>query len=206
VPKDRKFVNPLTQSSELMTQPSTSPSTLPATDTTTLPSTFTYTSPQSAHRKRGAQAFEKTHERVTYWLDRGLKQQFEALADEQGAAKSGLLDEAIADLLAKYHPVAPDEQKQLAPIAMQGIRKPSEVEVQPTASSDVVSLQAFADLHAVNRNEAMRLWSTGLIAGSKQGTGRQQMIMLAAKGRRNFWVQFHETQGFRACDLCPHVQ
>lgn len=201
MPKDRKFVNPLTQSSELMTQPSTSPSTLPATDTTTLPSTYTYTSPQSAHRKRGAQAFEKTHERVTYWLDRGLKQQFEALAEEQGTAKSGLLDEAIADLLAKYHPtILPVEQKTPAPV---------EVVVQPPDAivphDDLVSLQSFADLHAVNRNEAMRLWSAGLIAGSKQGNGRQQIIMLAAKGRHDFWVQFHETPGFRACDDCPHV-
>jgi predicted DNA-binding protein len=54
------------------------------------------------HRKRGAQAFEHTHERVTYWIDKGLKQRFEALAVNQGAAKSTLLDEAIADLLEKY--------------------------------------------------------------------------------------------------------
>jgi predicted DNA-binding protein len=99
VPKDKKFVNPLTQSSE----------TLPATETPTLPSTspITYTSTltQAKHRKRGAQAFEKTHERITLWIDSALKQQFEALADEQGMAKSTLLDEAISDVLEKYeHP------------------------------------------------------------------------------------------------------
>jgi predicted transcriptional regulator len=99
VPKDRKFVNPLTQSTE----------TLPATETSTLPSTstITYTStlPQMKHRKRGAQAFEKTHERITLWIDSDLKRRFEALADEQGIAKSTLLDEAISDLLRKSeHP------------------------------------------------------------------------------------------------------
>jgi predicted transcriptional regulator len=55
-----------------------------------------------ARRKRGAQAFERTHERITLWLDKGLKVRFEALADEQNAAKSTLLDEAISDLLKKY--------------------------------------------------------------------------------------------------------
>jgi Ribbon-helix-helix domain len=208
VPKDRKFVNPLTQPSELIVQPSTSSSTLPATETATSPDTFTYTYNKTTQRKRGAQAFERTHERITLWIDRDLKQQFEVLANEQGTSKSGLLDEAIADLLAKYYPVAPTEQKQLAPIAMQGIRKPAEEEVQPPAATpqdDLVSLQLFADLHTVNRNEATRLWNTGLITGNKQGTGRQQTIMLDAKGQRDFWVQFHETQGFRACDDCPHV-
>jgi Ribbon-helix-helix domain len=103
VPSDkRKFVNPLTQ-------PSTSTSTYPVpttntpTETETLPDTYPSTySPQSTRRKRGAQAFERTHERITLWLDKGLKERFEALAEEQGIAKSALLDEAISDLLKKY--------------------------------------------------------------------------------------------------------
>ena len=104
MPKDRKFVNPLTQRSD--TLPSTLPSTETSTESETLPSTspstFTSTLPQVKHRKRGAQAFERTHERVTYWLESRLKQRFEALADEQGVAKSTLLDEAIEDVLNKY--------------------------------------------------------------------------------------------------------
>jgi predicted transcriptional regulator len=91
VPKDRKFVNPLTQSTETET------STLPSTSTVT----YTSTLPQVKHRKRGSQAFEKTHERITLWLDSELKRRFESLADEQGVAKSTLLDEAISDLLNK---------------------------------------------------------------------------------------------------------
>jgi hypothetical protein len=94
VPK-HEFKNPLTQPTE----------TLTATESETLSSTspFTYTStlPQVRHRKRGAQAFEKTHERITLWIDSDLKRLFEALADEQGVAKSTLLDEAISDLLNK---------------------------------------------------------------------------------------------------------
>ena len=103
MPSDKRkpFVNPLTQ-------PSTSPATLPttntATESSTVPATYTYTPLKAATRKRGAQAFERTHERITLWIDSTLKQQFEALAEERGLAKSTLLDEAIADLLAKYHP------------------------------------------------------------------------------------------------------
>ena len=92
MPSDkRKFVNPLTQ-----------PSTSPSTNTETFPATFTSTPSSVARRKRGAQAFERTHERITLWLDKGLKERFESLAEEQNAAKSTLLDEAISDLLKKY--------------------------------------------------------------------------------------------------------
>jgi hypothetical protein len=72
---------------------------LPTTETSKESETLSST---STHRKRGKQAFEKTHERITLWIDSTLKQRFEALAAEQGAAKSTLLDEAISDLLKKY--------------------------------------------------------------------------------------------------------
>ena len=100
MPKDRKFVNPLTQRSD--TLPSTETTPFPATESSTLPATYTSTLPTAVHRKRGAQAFEKTHERITLWIDKSLKHRFEALADERGVAKATLLDEAIADLLKKY--------------------------------------------------------------------------------------------------------
>jgi hypothetical protein len=100
VPKEsNKFKNPLLQpSTDTSTEMTTEPETLPSTAT----STYTSTSSQPTQRKRGKQAFEKTHERITLWLDKSLKERFEALADEQGKAKSTLLDEAIADLLNKY--------------------------------------------------------------------------------------------------------
>jgi predicted DNA-binding protein len=100
VPRDSKFKNPLLQrSTETPTEPPTETSTAMSTLPSTVPSTFTFTSTQTTHRKRGAQSFEKTHERITLWIDKGLKQRFEALAEEQGRAKSTLLDEAIAAYL-----------------------------------------------------------------------------------------------------------
>ncbi len=98
MPKDRKFVNPLTQPTETTTETFTESETLPSTST----NTYTSTLPQAKHRKRGKQAFEQTHERITLWIDRGLKQRFEDLAVNQDLAKSTLLDEAIGDLLMKY--------------------------------------------------------------------------------------------------------
>jgi len=74
----------------------------------------------------------------------------------------------------------------------------------PALPGDLVSLQEFADLHAVNRNEAAQCWSRGFIAGQRQGTGKRAPIMIGTKGQRDFWAQFHETPGFRACDNCPH--
>ncbi|GAC1349312.1 MAG: hypothetical protein NVSMB27_21260 [Ktedonobacteraceae bacterium] len=98
-PDRRKFVNPLTQPT---TKTATETETLPSTESPTLPDTYTSTSTPAPHRKRGAQAFEKTHERITLWIDKGLKQRFEKLADEQNAAKATLLNEAIRDLVRKY--------------------------------------------------------------------------------------------------------
>jgi ribbon-helix-helix protein len=86
-------------------QTATETSTATAPETFTETSTSTYT--ETAQKKRKKERFEQTHERVTLWLDRGLKHQFEALAEEQGIAKSTLLDEAISDLLRKAeHPEA----------------------------------------------------------------------------------------------------
>ena len=94
-----------------------------------------------------------------------------------------------------------------------GAQKPPQKTKQPAQvdmplPDDLVLLQAFADRHFVSRNEAERLWKIGAITAVK-GTwiaGKQRVtVALDAKGRRDFWVQFHETQGFRACDLCPHT-
>ena len=94
----KSFVNPLTRSSE---------------DELHIPKPSAETSPESPHvsptlnqfqpvRKRGNQAFEKTHQRFTGWVDKNLKQQFEKLAAEKGVSKTSLLNEAVADLLRKY--------------------------------------------------------------------------------------------------------
>lgn len=96
-------MNPLTRPSTFP-QTSTESETLPSTETSTSPSTSTYTSTQSQTRRhRGDLAFEKTHERVTLWLDRGYKRRLAALAEKEGVAKSTLLDEAMRDLIEKYN-------------------------------------------------------------------------------------------------------
>src|SRR5712691_7133402 len=101
------------------------------------------------------------------------------------------------------------DAQRVTPVA--GAQKPPQKTKQPAQvetplPDDLVHLQAFADQHFVNRNEAERLWKMGAITAVK-GTwiaGKQRVtVALDAKGQRDFWVQFHETQGFRACDLCP---
>ncbi len=73
------------------------------TETDTQPSTFTSTGDMiTSHRKRGKQAFEKTHERSTYWVRKDLKRGLERLARQEEMAQATLLNEAIADLLKKY--------------------------------------------------------------------------------------------------------
>jgi Ribbon-helix-helix protein, copG family len=102
VPKEaRKFVNPLTQSTTV--QEATTPYTATSTETSTYTSTHDVLPSEGVvRRKRGAQAFEKTHERITLWLDKKLKEQFEQLADEEGISKTALLNEAVADVLKKH--------------------------------------------------------------------------------------------------------
>ena len=55
-----------------------------------------------AKRKRGEQAFERTHVRFTVWVDKSLKQSFEDIALQREKPKTTLLNEAIADLVRKY--------------------------------------------------------------------------------------------------------
>ena len=103
MPKEaRKFVNPLTQPSQsgpiaqqMPQQEATETSTYTSTDAP-LPSEGV------TRRKRGAQAFEKTHERITLWIDRQLKAQFDELAESEGQSKTVLINEAVADLLKKH--------------------------------------------------------------------------------------------------------
>ena len=96
----KTFINPLTRSSEAeLNLPKPASETSPHPDD---PHKSPPVRPFQPVRKRGNQAFEKTHQRFTGWIDKNLKQQFEKLADEQGVSKTSLLNEAIADLLRKY--------------------------------------------------------------------------------------------------------
>ena len=95
----KSFINPLTRSSEEELH-------IPVPSKDTQLSEEEQVSPTSQQyqptRKRGNQAFEKTHQRFTGWLDKGLKREFEKLAGEEGVSKTSLLNEAIADLLRKH--------------------------------------------------------------------------------------------------------
>ena len=96
----KKFINPLTRSSEEELHIPTSSKETPPIDIQQqeLPTSNQF----QPLRKRGNQAFEKTHQRFTCWIDKHLKQMFEKLALEEGVSKASLLNEAIADLLRKH--------------------------------------------------------------------------------------------------------
>lgn len=98
-------------------------------------------------------------------------------------------DERIAELERRVAELEAQIHEKLQP----AILRPSETD-----------LYAFADLHGISRNEALSRWRTGMIAGSNRGTTRKPNTVIAANGKRDFWIQFHDTPGFRACDQCPH--
>ena len=122
-------------------------------------------------------------------------------------AEQDVTDGRLAELESRLHQVELQVQHllqaQRVPPDTHHPRAFAEAEA-PTLPGDLISLQAFADMHAVNRNEAAQCWSKGFIAGQRQGTGKRAPITIDIKGQRDFWVQFHETPGFRACDDCPH--
>src|SRR5579859_566675 len=91
-----------------------------------------------------------------------------------------------------------DEARQVA--KNQETLSRASVEATLPLPDDLATLQAFADQHFVNRNDAERLRQTGAITAVKGNwtVGKQRVtVALDAKGQHDFWVQFHETQGFR---------
>ncbi|GCE23321.1 hypothetical protein [Dictyobacter kobayashii] len=66
------------------------------------PSTSSEDGRGAAKRRRSLQPFESTHERITLWMDKQLKQQFEELALQRELPKTALINEAVAALLDKY--------------------------------------------------------------------------------------------------------
>src|SRR5690349_6460769 len=96
----KKFINPLTRSSEEdLNIPNATEDISQRPDADRAGSMSKQFQPQ---RKRGNQAFEQTHQRFTGWIDKGLKRKFEKLAEEEGVSKTSLLNEGIADLLRKH--------------------------------------------------------------------------------------------------------
>ena len=96
-----KFRNPLLQNTEkTSTETSTSTATLTSTSTPKMPSPFV--DPGASQRNRGKLAFDKTHARLTVWINKELKEQLEAMTREMGIPKTALINEAVADQLRKY--------------------------------------------------------------------------------------------------------
>ena len=92
-----KFRNPLLQKTA-----DTSTDTSTSTETLTSTSTPPQQEPGTTQRNRGNKAFDKTHDRLTVWINKALKREFEALATNKGISKTALINEAVADLLRKY--------------------------------------------------------------------------------------------------------
>ena len=92
-----KFKNPLLQKT-----PDTSTETSTSTETYTPTSTPPSSEQGTPQRNRGNKAFDKTHDRLTVWINKALKREFEALAANKGISKTALINEAVADLLRKY--------------------------------------------------------------------------------------------------------
>jgi len=73
---------------------------------------------------------------------------------------------------------------------------------------DLVAWRAFADLHKASQTTTSRYIQQGFIhvvkGKWKVGVNSYVKEALDAKGRRDFWVQFHNNTGFTSCDNCPH--
>ena len=71
---------------------------------------------------------------------------------------------------------------------------------------DHVWLSDFADQHYVPRNEARRLYDIHMIHGQpiSRSAKSRKYIAIGATGKRDFYVQLHTRDDFRACDDCPH--
>ena len=117
--------------------------------------------------------------------------------------------------LARLEAAQPKQPLVSAPASEQPTaRHPVKGFADPPLVEGRVVLQNFADLHGMSRNEAERLRKTGFIRGYREplpepfgrpGSSRRVRITIDAQGKRDFWVQFHETPGFRSCDDCPHT-
>lgn len=99
MPEVTTFASPLPQTSTYTYGEQKKPSLQPGYDE---PVEQEYYTPPPVRRRRGAQSFEKTHERITVWVDKRLKQAFEELSYTEETSKTALLNEALADLLRKH--------------------------------------------------------------------------------------------------------
>ncbi|HEX3641777.1 MAG TPA: hypothetical protein VHV10_10840 [Ktedonobacteraceae bacterium] len=128
-------------------------------------------------------------------IDTSGQLQTEIDMPEDLAVKVKALEDEVADLKARVEQL---ESKKQVP------QPPAELKLP----EDHVWLSEFADLHYISRNEAQHLYDIHMIHGqpiSRTAKSRKH-IAIGAKGRRDFYVQLHTRDDFRACDDCPHEE
>ncbi len=95
----KHFVNPLTRSSEVELHVSAPQTSISQPEDVAVDSA-------SANNleppKARGEKFESTHQRVTFWIDKKLKIQFDELLAKRGGTKTQLLNEAVTLLLYKH--------------------------------------------------------------------------------------------------------
>jgi small-conductance mechanosensitive channel len=72
----------------------------------------------------------------------------------------------------------------------------------------LIPWRTFANLHRTPQTTTSRYIQQGhihVIRGKWKVENGYVKEALDAKGRRDFWVQFHNSSGFTACDDCPHT-
>ena len=128
-------------------------------------------------------------------IDTSGQPQAEVDMPENLAVKVKALEDEVSELRARVEQLESKKQVQ---------QPPSELKLP----ADHVWLSDFADLHYVPRNEAQRLYDIHVIHGqpiSKSAKSRKY-IAIGQKGRRYFYVQFHNKDDFLSCDGCPHKE
>jgi hypothetical protein len=163
---------------------------------------------QKSGRKPLAEGEPRLAERLnTLEKQVSFLEQLSSLQDARIKHLNTMLDilyQAVISSPANEQQITPVESTSVpaTPVQVSEQHKPVESGAAPEGFT---WLNDFADLHGMSRNEANRRWQSGMIAGQKIHTGKRRApVAIAEKGKRDFWVQFHEMAGFRSCDHCPH--
>jgi hypothetical protein len=168
---------------------------------------------QKSGRKPLAEGEPRLAERLTT-LEKHVSflEQLSSLQDARIKHLNAMLDILYQAIISPAVTSSAADEQQITPVESTSVpatpvqaseqHKPNESGAAPEGFT---WLNDFADLHGMSRNEANRRWQSGMIAGQKIHTGKRRApVAISTKGKRDFWVQFHELEGFRTCDECPH--
>jgi HAMP domain-containing protein len=82
-------------------------------------------------------------------------------------------------------------------------KKKASPKTATTAPEGFTYLSDFCTQHFVPYHAAEELFPH-MIRGQPITVSRRKYPVIGPKGRRDFWVQLHTRDDFRACDDCPH--